>query len=236
MSHESDNAPPVSRTTYVVERLKNDVANGIIKPGELIKQTVLASRYGVSATPVREALRMLESDGVVTYSAHKGASVREMTPATARDLYRLRAATESVAAQMGVERMTPDGLERVLIAHRNIVDALDNESVPPADLSLLNKKFHFSIYAMSSPIVLQHIELLWGRFTPGSTVWRNPESAADLQRDHDLILTAVQKGDAVEAGRLTAAHIDHASHIREHEPDLRAVGTDEKQEFPKELS
>ncbi len=73
-------APPVSRTEYVAERLKQDVASGAIKPGELIKQTVLAKRYGVSATPVREAMRLLAADGVLSYSPHKGASVREMTP------------------------------------------------------------------------------------------------------------------------------------------------------------
>ncbi|MDJ0419782.1 GntR family transcriptional regulator [Rhodococcus opacus] len=59
-------APPVSRTEYVAERLKQDVASGAIKPGELIKQTVLAKRYGVSATPVREAMRLLAADGVLS--------------------------------------------------------------------------------------------------------------------------------------------------------------------------
>ena len=78
--------PPQSRTGYVMERIKEDLVNGVIAPGELIKQTVLARRYGVSPTPVREALRVLQSDGLISYSPHKGASVRELKPVAARDL------------------------------------------------------------------------------------------------------------------------------------------------------
>ncbi|WP_009949948.1 GntR family transcriptional regulator [Saccharopolyspora erythraea] len=112
-------SPPQSRTAWVAERIREDVAAGTIQPGELIKQTVLAKRYGVSPTPVREALRMLEADGMIVYSTHKGATVREMTPETAADLYRLRAAVESVAAGMAVERMTSEGLQEIERQHRD---------------------------------------------------------------------------------------------------------------------
>lgn len=224
-------APPVSRTAYVVERLKADVANGVIKPGELIKQTVIAKRYGVSATPVREALRMLEADGVIDYSTHRGASVREMTPEAAADLYRLRAAVESVAAEMAVERMTPQGLEAIRAAHRALADALDRPHAEPAQLSLLNRAFHFAIYAMSSSLVLQHVELLYARFTPGTTVWRDPADALALQHDHDQILAAIENGDAREAARLTALHVHHAAEIRDARPDLRAAGAEDRDTF-----
>ncbi|MBY6365819.1 GntR family transcriptional regulator [Rhodococcoides corynebacterioides] len=230
MSVESS-APPVSRTQYVVERLKEDVASGAIKPGELIKQTVLAKRYGVSATPVREALRMLEADGVVSYDAHKGASVREMTPDTARDLYRLRAAAERTAAEMAVERMTPRGLEEIRAAHAALAAAQSAGTAAPAELSVLNRAFHFAIYRQTSPLIVQHLELLWARFTPGTTVWRHPADAAELQADHDRILDAIERGDAEAAGRLTADHVARASRIREQQPDLRASGADETENF-----
>lgn len=227
-----DMAPPKSRTAYVVDRLKADVANGVIRPGELIKQTVVAKRYGVSATPVREALRLLESDGVITYSQHKGASVRELTPDTARDLYRLRAAAESVAAQLAVERMTPAGLARIREKHALLQAALAQPDVTPMELSQMNREFHFAIYDLSSPLIFQHVELLWSRFTPGTTVWRKPQDAAELQQEHDQILDAIERGDAKAAGELTAAHIDHAAAIRERDPQLRASGTDDRQDFP----
>lgn len=224
-------SPPKSRTAYVAARLKEDVANGVIQPGELIKQTVLAKRYGVSATPVREALRLLESDGVITYSQHKGASVRELTPDTARDLYRIRAAAEAVAAQMAVERMTPEGLDRIRAKNNALRAAVNDPEVTPAELSQMNREFHFAIYEMSSPLVLQYIELLWSRFTPGATVWRHPKDATELQHEHEQILDAIERGDGEAAGAFTAVHIQHAAAVREHDPNLRASGTEEQQNF-----
>ncbi|WP_457947471.1 GntR family transcriptional regulator [Pseudarthrobacter sp. alpha12b] len=228
-------SPPKSRTAYVAARLKEDVANGVIQPGELIKQTVLAKRYGVSATPVREALRLLESDGVITYSQHKGASVRELTPDTARDLYRIRAAAEAVAAQMAVERMTPEGLDRIRAKNNALRAAVADPEVTPAELSQMNREFHFAIYEMSSPLVLQYIELLWSRFTPGATVWRRPKDATELQHEHEQILDAIERGDGEAAGAFTAAHIAHAAAVREHDPNLRASGTEEQQNFQSRL-
>ncbi|QNP74908.1 GntR family transcriptional regulator [Streptomyces roseirectus] len=228
MSQEGSGfAPPVSRTAYVADRIRDDVANGVIRPGELIKQTVLAKRYGVSPTPVREALRMLEADGVISYSPHKGASVRQLSPDAARDLYRLRAAAEQAAAVMAVERMTPAGLELLKERHAQLTEAQQGGRATAAELSVLNREFHFALYRQSSPLVAEYIEALWVRFTPAATIWTAEHSAA-LRNDHDLILKAVLQGDAEKAGSLTAAHIQRAAAIREHEPDLRAAGSDKR--------
>ncbi|MDI9940439.1 GntR family transcriptional regulator [Rhodococcus sp. IEGM 1351] len=224
-------APPVSRTEYVAERLKQDVASGAIKPGELIKQTVLAKRYGVSATPVREAMRLLAADGVLSYSPHKGASVREMTPDTARDLYRLRTAAEREATVMAVERMTPAGLETIREKHAALDRAQRDGAATAADLSLMNRAFHFAIYSQTSPLVVQHIELLWSRLTPSTTVWRHPPDAHELEKDHDQILEAIVRKDAQAAGDFMAQHIQRAYKIRESQPELRAAGSDEREDF-----
>jgi DNA-binding GntR family transcriptional regulator len=224
-----NSGPPLSRTAWVAERIREDVAAGTIRPGELIKQTVLAKRYGVSPTPVREALRLLEADGMVVYSTHKGATVREMTPDTAADLYRLRAAVESVAAGMAVERMTPEGLREIERRHAEIRSAID-DGAPAPELSRLNKSFHFAIYEQSSPLVLQYAEALWVRFTPPATVW-TAEHAEALQRDHDGILEAIRRGDAEAAARLTADHVRHAAAIRDEHPELRATGEQDREDL-----
>lgn len=223
----SDNvapAPPQSRTEYVAARIKDDVANGVITPGELIKQTVLAKRYGVSPTPVREAMRILEADGVLNYSAHKGASVREMTPGSARDLYRLRAAAEREAAVMAVERMTPEALAGIEAKFNELTAALAQDSSSPAALSVLNKEFHFSIYNQSSKLVVQYLEVLWSRFTTPATLYVDRSMAATLHDEHKGILDAVKAGDAKLAGDLTAAHTLNASEMREKLPLVRAAG------------
>jgi DNA-binding GntR family transcriptional regulator len=227
-----DNAalPPQSRTAWVAERIREDVAAGTLRPGELIKQTVLAKRYGVSPTPVREALRMLEADGMVDYSAHKGATVREMTPDSAADLYRLRAAVESVAATVAVERLTPAGLAEIEARHGEIAGAV-REGLAPEEMSRRNKQFHLAIYAQASPLLYQYAEALWARFTPPVTIWGTDHAEA-LQHDHDAILAAVRAGDAEAAGRLTAEHVQHAAAIRDAHPELRAVGPHDRPSLP----
>lgn len=229
MTNGSSASPPQSRTAWVADRIREDVASGAIRPGELIKQTVLAKRYGVSPTPVREALRILEADGVIDYATHRGATVREMTPDTAADLYRLRAAVEAVAASSAVERMTPEGLRTVEARHADIERAM-RDGTAPTELSRLNKRFHFAIYEMSSPLMLQYVEALWVRFTPPATIW-STEHADALQRDHDGILQALRDGDAEAVGRLTAEHVRHAAAIRDQHPELRASGSHDREDL-----
>jgi DNA-binding GntR family transcriptional regulator len=216
--------PPLSRTVYVTERLKEDLANGTIAAGEPIKQTVLARRYGVSPTPVREALRILQADGLISYSPHKGASVRELKPEAAQDLYRLRAGAESVAAEMAVQRITKAGLQRLEARFNELTALMADPASTSAELSLSNKAFHFALYEQSSPLVVQYLELLWSRFTPTSTVFMDRAVAQILHEEHQQILEAVRRGDAKAAGALTADHILSASAHREGLPAVRAAG------------
>src|SRR5690606_13609436 len=69
--------PPKSKGRYVLDRLREEIAEGVLSPGTALKQTDIAQRYGVSATPVREALRLLESEGQVAYVANRGAVVHD---------------------------------------------------------------------------------------------------------------------------------------------------------------
>ncbi|MDF3311462.1 GntR family transcriptional regulator [Rhodococcus sp. T2V] len=223
--------PPTSRTEYVAARIREDVASGLLRPGEFIKQTVLAKRYGVSPTPVREALRLLEADGVITYASHRGASVVEMTPETARDLYHLRAATEGLAASTAVERMTPEGLASITTAYRELEDAIESGGKSSVELSVLNKRFHFALYQQSSPLIVQYVETLWVRFVPRTTVW-TLHNAPELQKDHARLLDAVVRGDAEAAAQVTREHIFHGMAIREHDPALRPGGRDDREQLP----
>jgi len=222
-----ESGPPQSRTAYVMDRIKADLSSGVLGPGELIKQTVLARRYGVSPTPVREALRILQSDGLISYSPHKGASVRELTPEAAQDLYRLRAGAERAAAEMAVERMTPAGLRDLEERFAELDALMDDPNSTSSEASVSNKAFHFALYEQSSPLVVNYLELLWSRFTPTSTVFTDRAAAIELHKEHRQILDAVRKGDAARAGELTATHILNAAAHRERIPAVRAAGSDE---------
>lgn len=216
--------PPMSRTDYVLERLKQDLQEGLLKPGDPIRQTSLAKRYGVSPTPIREALRILGADGAIEYSPHRGATVRDYSPEAATDLYRVKAELEGLAVQIAVERMTDERAERIEAQHRLLLDALENGDAPER-LSLLNKALHYSIYEDASPLIVDFLNLIWKRFTPPVTLWRGSEATETLEGEHQEILKHVRAGDAESAGRAMREHVLHASRLREQEEDLRAVGT-----------
>lgn len=218
-----DVAVPGSRTAYVLERLRTDLRNGLINPGDQLRQVEIARRYGVSATPVREALRVLEADGMIDYTAHRGATVRDYTPQMARDLYRMRAEMEALAVTVAMERMTPEILAGIHTANEELLAASASAS-SPAELSRLNKALHFAIYQATSPVMIECIEMLWSRFTPSVTLWSVGGFTTELRHDHEAILTALESGDAEAASRAMHAHIMHACHLRETHAGLRPAG------------
>ncbi|MFI5612556.1 GntR family transcriptional regulator [Amycolatopsis sp. NPDC051903] len=206
-------APPQSRTEYVVTRLKQEVANGTLRPGQALRQVQIAQRYGVSVTPVREALRILEADGTIAYSPHRGATVRDVDPETATHLYRLRAAVEGLATEIAVERLTPDRLEKIEAAHAAL-RAAKSAGADGTDLSRLNKDLHYTIYEGGAAVLLDHIASLWSRFPTSVTLWDTEHNAAALDSDHADIIDAIRAGQAEQAGALMSAHIRHAGRLR----------------------
>lgn len=210
-----------------MQRIRDDLASGEIGPGEIIKQTVLAKRYGVSPTPVREALRVLQADGLISYSPHKGASVRELRPEAAQDLYRLRSGAEKAATEMAVERMTPEGLEAIEARFSELDSLMRDAGATASAVSVANKAFHFAIYQQASSLIVHYLELLWSRFTPSSTVFLDREVAWDLHEQHIELIEAVRRNDAEAAGEITRLHILSASGHREQMPEVRASGDED---------
>jgi DNA-binding GntR family transcriptional regulator len=165
----------------------------------------IAQRYGVSATPVREALRLLEANGTISYIQHRGVTVSEMSPEAVHDLYRLRSVTEGLAVELAVERMTPERLDKVVQAHDLL--ARTGGAGPAEELSRLNRQFHFSIYAAGSALITNHLNQIWTALPARLTIWQVEGQARTLMHEHAGILAAVRDGDAKKAGRLMAAHV-----------------------------
>lgn len=202
---------PLSKTQYVIACLREDMASGAISPGSQLIQLELAERYGVSATPIREALRVLESEGTVVYSPHRVSTVRELPDVMVEDIYRLRSVVESFATRVAVERMTPEALEVILNAYDDLNQA------DPSDSSLkssLNKRLHFTIYRAGSDFVYDHANSLWVHFPPNVTIWSDKASAGSLAHDHEHIIEAIKRGDAETAANAMSAHILHAFELR----------------------
>lgn len=205
--------PPLSRTAYVVARVKQDLADGKLRPGQPLRQVEIAQRYGVSPTPVREALRILAADGTIQYSPHRGATVNDVDPVSAHDLYRLRALMEGLATELAVGRLTPAVLESITDADSALRAAVE-AGVRGEQLSELNKKLHFAIFEQGSSQVMVHIRMVWERFPSRVTLWGNDDNVRALIADHDEIIAAIRAGEAEHAGALMTAHVLHAGELR----------------------
>jgi DNA-binding GntR family transcriptional regulator len=204
--------PPLSKTEYVLERLRQDIRSGAVNAGQPLRQAELAQRYGVSPTPVREALRLLEAEGAISYSPHKGATVAELSPRRIEDLYRLRATVESLATRLAVERLERGVIEEVREIHERIKDGLGK--VDGKVLSGLNRDMHFAIYHRGSPLVADHVTALWRFIPPEVTLWSDPDVATELVGQHEQIFLALVDADADRAATLMAEHILTAANHR----------------------
>lgn len=203
---------PRSKTQYVLGRLRRDLEIGEVNPGDALRQTDLAERYGVSPTPVREALRILEAEGTVQYSPHKGATVAQLDERSIEDLYRLRAATESLATRLAVERMDATAEKTIGELHNRITAAIGRK--PGETLSRWNRELHFAIYSHGSEIIANQLTSQWRLFPPQVTIWEVDDSARLLDAQHAAMIDAMHERDGDTAARIMAEHILTAQRLR----------------------
>lgn len=204
--------PMLSKTEFVMQRLREDISSGLIVPGESLKQAEIARRYGVSATPVREALRLLEAAGTISYAPHRGATVKELSDTQKDDVYLLRREIEGLATALAAERHTAEQLDEIkqLQAELRSTDIEDGQA-----LGLLNRRLHFAIFRVGSEIAANQASGLWSLFPTRITVWSDPDAARRLLDEHDDIIDALEQRDADRARKLAAAHIMDAARMRE---------------------
>lgn len=206
---------PLSKAAYVVRRLREDLEEGVISPGEPLSQADIANRYGVSATPVREALRTLEAEGLIVYLPHKGATVADLPKIDVHDFYLFRREVEGLTARLACERITDEQVAKLRELHQQIADGID--ALSPAELSRLNREFHLAVIRAGSPFIEKQImRPLWERMTPPQvSMWRDAANVRQFVEDHERLLDAIAQRDAGRAEAWIRDHISVAADLRE---------------------
>lgn len=196
-----------SKTELVTSMLREMIVTGELEPGASLRQRDLAARLGVSPTPVREALRRLESEGLVSTDQHRSATVAESWLDATEENYLIRAALESLAAKLAARRVTEDQLKAITAINERILALEEGAGAYGA----LNREFHFAIYqAAGSPVLLSLMRMLWQAIPDGPKVARSHrESAAE----HAAIIAALRDRDSTRAGALTYSHIVGSEHL-----------------------
>ncbi|MGO9218028.1 MAG: GntR family transcriptional regulator [Streptosporangiaceae bacterium] len=191
----------VSKTDMVAALIREQIITGELAAGEQLRQRDLAQRFQVSQTPVREAMRRLESEGLVIGDTHRGFTVVEPDDGRVDENFQIRAALESLGASLAARKIDASGLAR-LEELNDRMRAMTEDDPGYADL---NREFHFTVYEYArSPLLLSLTRLLWASLHGGPKVTR---THAEPARQHGAIVAALRAGDPAAAAAGTYQHI-----------------------------
>jgi DNA-binding GntR family transcriptional regulator len=141
-----DEQPPAHLARAVIEeKLRAAILDGRLPSGIALRQQELATLFGVSRMPVREALRQLEAQSLLRVETHKGAVVAPLINEDATDAYALRVLLESEALRQSIPLLTPDDIAMA----RSYIEQLENET-DYAKMGTLNRLFHMTLYSRAS--------------------------------------------------------------------------------------
>ncbi|ACM39522.1 MULTISPECIES: GntR family transcriptional regulator [Rhizobium/Agrobacterium group] len=199
-SERTKSAPEVVR-----DGLRESIVSGQYDPGQQLRQDELAEQYGTSRIPVREALRQLETEGLVTISPNKGAVVKGFSLDDIVEMFDIRIALECRALKLAVPNFAIEDVEMA----RQILEEYD-ASPEPTNWGEMNWRFHWTLYApCDRPRLLSMIEANYGhvnRFI--RTQVSMASGKARPQKEHLEILDLCQKGDVASAAALLESHIE----------------------------
>jgi DNA-binding GntR family transcriptional regulator len=200
----------IPRTGSAGERIASELREAILSgqyvPGARIRQEDAADRHGASRLPVREALRMLEAEGLVTLVANTGAWVSRLGLEECQEMYQIRERIEPLLLRYSIP-----GLDEADVDHlARLADAMEN-SGDVEEFLRLDREFHLGSYAAAHTSVLGGmVEQLWNRtqhYRRAFTRVFRSEGDRSVHHDHHLLVHAIRRGDLEEAERVLHGHI-----------------------------
>jgi DNA-binding GntR family transcriptional regulator len=202
------NTPPNAvLSTRIADELRQSILTGELSPGERIRQEELAEQFGASRIPVREALRILVTDGLVNMVSNSGAWVSSLTQQECSEQYQIRERLEPLLLRYNVPALTPDDLARATELVEQMKKAPDLEA-----FMRLDREFHWITYSrVETNILSELIERLWNTTQPYRRVFmklvRSEGGIEVTHLEHELLLEAIKRGDSEEAENLLRGHI-----------------------------
>jgi len=200
-----------SRTELVAEAIKGAILDGRIAPGQPVVERELAQQFGVSKTPVREALRILLATGLLTMHPYRGVSVQTVDRDMVRSLYGVRALLEPRAVALAVPHQTAAALNAAEQTLRQAATATQPEE--RSRLGLLNRRFHGLLYTpCQNPLMTSMLEQVRDHVALVAVTWwaKYPTWEKEAS-EHEAILAAVRDGDAELAEFLMRRHVQSAA-------------------------
>lgn len=208
-SDDIDHEAPHGQSAY--RRLLEEIRQGALLPGARLREIELAARLGISRTPVREAIRQLESDGLVVHLPRQGATVRTLDYPEIMELYEMRTVLEGTAAQLAA-RSASD----VELAELRALNADLSRAGHGRDAYELNRQFHLTLLdaAKNRFLVKAASTIQKTLFILGPTTLIEPQRAKQAVAEHSALLDALEARDGARAQAVMRAHMEAAHGAR----------------------
>ena len=194
----------------VFHKIRDDILNGKYKEHEELKEVAIGNELGVSRTPVREALRQLELEGLVQIIPNRGAFVTGIQPDDVHDIYMIRSRLEGLCARWATERITPEQTEAL---EENIYLAdFHVQRGHLEQMTELDNQFHRILYNACGSKMLEHLLIDYHQYVVRirkATLSTLERSAASTE-EHRGIMNAIREKDADLAEKLAGEHMQNA--------------------------
>ena len=214
-----------SLSSRVFQKIRDGILEGKYKEHDELRENTIGKELGVSRTPVREALRQLELEGLVTIIPNKGAYVTGISTKDVRDIYMIRSLLEGLCARLATEYITEeqlDALEEVILLSEFQMKKGSGSNVD--QVAALDGKFHAILYEACDSRILSHTLKDFHKYVLMARKLSivSEERARKSIREHKQILRAIRDKDADLAEQLANEHILHVMQ------NLKKQGFDEK--------
>lgn len=197
-----------TKTEAAYREIRTAIEAGRLPAGARLLTAELEENLGMSPTPIREALRLLERDGLVEHRPHRGTVVANFDDAHTTSNFRIRLALEPLATEMATEVATDEELLAIRRLHEEFCQAVEREPAgqqPPE----LNARWHMQVYRAShSPQIIEFIDKLWR--VMGMTRYFSIHGERSIH-EHQAVVDAMLARQAATAGRLMRDHLQSVS-------------------------
>ena len=200
---------PIRVSTVIDEvygRLRVAITAGTLPPGSKVSLRSIADTFQVSTMPVREALRRLESDGLVVFG-RRSITVSDLSADQVRQIFRIRLQLEMLAAEWAIEQVTDDDI----LDLEDILARMDRDDIAVDEWRALNQDFHRRFYDCArSPHLLELIGRVWDKVEPFMAIYASTvENFREAHRQHLDILAAIRERDLYTLLLQTTEHSEH---------------------------
>lgn len=188
------------------EGIRDAILSGALQPGERVKERDVAAQMGVSTTPVKEALRRLEQEGLVVAQPRRGAVVSSLARIPVAEIEEIRALLESMAARLAADRMTDAEITRLQVIVGEMAELTAHMREPETRVEKVSVFHQLICEGSRNDFIVRFVETLTPFERVHRTEYLDPDEAGLIQREHESICDALARRDGLAAERLMLEH------------------------------